>query len=201
MLAQLQRDFYENFSDDEDMVSCEWTKDTFLNSSDPALIKWVEEKYEYLYRLEQGVIVNLKIAFDEMFNMSDVVINFLQEFFKNFSQDSVSNYPSENVALLVQQINDVTERLEEVPALPRDLLLLILTGFTKCSVPEFVGSFKLMLNTERVIQLENYGDRHDDSKFLERVKKLTLLVINSFHYLNLSTTGTFHLTIGTECPK
>ena len=40
-----------------------------------------------------------------------------------------------------------------------------------------------MLNIERVIQLENAGDRHDDRKYLERVEKLTLLASNSFHYL------------------
>ena len=43
-----------------------------------------------------------------------------------------------------------------------------------------------MLSTERVIQLDNDGDRHDDIKFLERVKKLTLLASNSFHSLKIS---------------
>ena len=46
---------------------------------------------------------------------------------------------------------------------------------------DFVGSFELILNTERVVQLENDGDRHDDRKFLERLKKLTLLASNSVH--------------------
>ena len=65
-------------------------------------------------------------------------------------------------------------------------MLLILTGFTKCSVPEFVGLFEFILNNERVIQLENYGDRHDDRKRLEMAKKLTLLASNSFHSLRCS---------------
>ena len=43
-----------------------------------------------------------------------------------------------------------------------------------------------MLNTERVIHLENDGDRHNDNKCLERLKKLTLLASNSFHSLNVS---------------
>ena len=51
---------------------------------------------------------------------------------------------------------------------------------------EFVGPFELILNTERVIQLENDGDRHDSRKFLERVKNLTILVSNYFYYLNVS---------------
>ena len=88
-----------------------------------------------------------------MFNIGDVIITLLQEFFKKFSRDGVAKYPSEILALIVQQINSVAEQLAEVPALPRYAPLLVLTGFTKCSVPEFVGPFKLMLNTERVIQL------------------------------------------------
>ena len=43
-----------------------------------------------------------------------------------------------------------------------------------------------MLSNERVIQLENDGDRNDVSKFLERVKKLTIFKSNSFHSLNVS---------------
>ena len=48
-----------------------------MNSSDPAFIKRLEDNYEALGRLEQGVIACLKIALDEMFNMSDVVITLL----------------------------------------------------------------------------------------------------------------------------
>ena len=76
-----------------------------------------------------------------MFNMRDVLITLLQEFFKNFAQDSIANYKSENVALLVQKINYVEECFAEVPALPRGVFLIILVGFIKCSVPDFVGRF------------------------------------------------------------
>ena len=31
VISQFQRYSYENFSDDEDIVSCEWTKDIFMN--------------------------------------------------------------------------------------------------------------------------------------------------------------------------
>ena len=83
-------------------------------------------------------------------------------------------------------MNVVAERLAEVPALPRYTPFLVLAGFTKSSVPEFAGSFELMFNTYRFIQLENDGGRHDNRKFLERVKNLTLLASNSFHSLNIS---------------
>ena len=43
-----------------------------------------------------------------------------------------------------------------------------------------------MLNIENVIQLENDGDRHDNSKLIDRVKKINLLAINYFHSINVS---------------
>ena len=82
-----------------------------MNSSNTVLIKRVEYKYEVLDGLEQGRIAYLKISLDYIFNMSDVVITSIKEFFKKFSQDGVANYPSENVALLAQQINAMAERL------------------------------------------------------------------------------------------
>ena len=53
-------------------------------------------------------------------------------------------------------------------------------------MPELVGTFEFMINTERLIQLENDVDRHNDRKCLEKMKKITLLVSNSFHSLNVS---------------
>ena len=64
--------------------------------------------------------------------------------------------------------------------------MLVLNGLTRYSVPEFVVPFKFILNTEKVIQLENDGDRQDNRKCLERVKKLTLLASNYFQSLNVS---------------
>ena len=116
-------------------------KDLFVDSSDPALIKGVEQKFEAMDRIEQGGITYLNIALDEMFNMSDIVITLLQKFFKNFYRDGVAKQPSENLALLIKQINAVVERLAGVLELPRDMPLLILTDFAKSSVPEFVGLF------------------------------------------------------------
>ena len=75
------------------------------------------------------------------------------------------------------------ERLAEVSELSRNTLLIGLTGFTKCIVPKFVGPFELIMNTE--IQLDNDGDRNDNTKLLERVNNLTLLASDSFHYLNV----------------
>ena len=86
-----------------------------MKSSDPDLIKRVEDKYEDLDEIEQGGITYLDFYLDEMFNMSDVVITFLHELLK----------------LLVEHINDVKERLTEVPELSRDIPFLVFNGFTK----------------------------------------------------------------------
>ena len=78
MVAHFQRDSYNNFSDGEDIVSCQWRKELFVDSSDPALIRRVEEKYGEMDGIEQGGITYLNISLDEMFNMSNVVITLLQ---------------------------------------------------------------------------------------------------------------------------
>ena len=78
MVDQFQRYLYENCSYGEDIFSFEWTKEIFINYIDPALIKRVEDKHEALGRLEQGGITYLKIALDDMFNMSDVFITLIQ---------------------------------------------------------------------------------------------------------------------------
>ena len=61
-----------------------------MKSSDPDLIKRVEDKYEALDGFDQGGIIYVKISLDEMFNMSDVIITSIQEFFKKFAQDGVA---------------------------------------------------------------------------------------------------------------
>ena len=39
VVSHFQKDSYQNYSNNEDIVSCEWEKDLFVNSSDTALIK------------------------------------------------------------------------------------------------------------------------------------------------------------------
>ena len=42
VVSQFQRDSYENCNDDEEIVSCKWTKELFLKYLYTALINWVE---------------------------------------------------------------------------------------------------------------------------------------------------------------
>ena len=89
-----QRDSYDHFVDDEDIVSCEGTLEFFVNSCHGALIKSIEEKYETLDKPEQGGIMYLKIAFDHMFNMRNFFITPLHDFIKNFYKDGISKVPN-----------------------------------------------------------------------------------------------------------
>ena len=65
-----------------------------MNSSDTALIKRVDENHEALDGIDKRVITYPNIALDEIFNMRDIVITLLQEFFKKFTQDGKVKYPS-----------------------------------------------------------------------------------------------------------
>ena len=85
----------------------------FLNSYYGVLFKKIEGKYETLDELEQGSITYLMVAFDKMFNMSNVVITSLHDFIKNFSKDGIAKVPNENISSLNQQMNSVCECLAE----------------------------------------------------------------------------------------
>ncbi len=62
-----QKDTDETTGDDEDLKSATWVKELMVNSSDTALIQRIDEKFEKLDLIEQGGIVYMKIALDEMF--------------------------------------------------------------------------------------------------------------------------------------
>ncbi len=53
-------------------------KEFLTNSCDVNLVKQSDEKYDCLLEYEQGGITFLKIALDEMFTMSNIVVMSLQ---------------------------------------------------------------------------------------------------------------------------
>ena len=55
----------------------------------------------------------LNIAFENMFNMSNVVITSLHDFINNFSKDGISKITNENISTLTHQNNSVCEQLVE----------------------------------------------------------------------------------------
>ena len=64
---------------DNDLTSMEWVKEFLTNSCDINLVKQIDEKYDCLAEYEQGGITFLKIALDEMFTMSNMVVMSLQK--------------------------------------------------------------------------------------------------------------------------
>jgi hypothetical protein len=92
-----QRDTFDWCTDDDDLTSMEWVKEFLTNSCDINLVKRIEEKYDQLFEYEQGGITYFKIALDEMFMISNMVIRLLQKFLKQFVQEGVVRVLNEDV--------------------------------------------------------------------------------------------------------
>jgi hypothetical protein len=75
----------------------EWVKEFLTNMCDINLVKPIDEKFNQLFEYEQGGITYLKIALDEMFTMSNMVITSLQKFLKRFTQEGVARVPIKDV--------------------------------------------------------------------------------------------------------
>jgi hypothetical protein len=92
-----QRDTFDWCTYEDNLTSMEWVKEFLTNSCDINQVKCLDEKFEQLFEYEQGGITNLKIALDEMFTMSNMVITSLQKFLKQFAQEGVARAPNEDV--------------------------------------------------------------------------------------------------------
>ncbi len=74
----------------------EWVKEFLTNSCCINLEKLINEKFAQLYEYEQGGITYLKIALDEMFTMSNMVVTLLQNFLKQFAKEGIAKVPNED---------------------------------------------------------------------------------------------------------
>jgi hypothetical protein len=74
-----QRDTFDWCTDEDKLTSMEWVKEYLTNSCDIHLVKRIEEKFNQLLEYIQGGITYWKIALDEMFMMSNMVITSLQK--------------------------------------------------------------------------------------------------------------------------
>jgi hypothetical protein len=66
--------------------SCYPVEEFLANSCNFNLIKRIDKKFDSLLEYEQGRIMFLKIALDDMFTMSNMVIMLLQKYLKQFAQ-------------------------------------------------------------------------------------------------------------------
>ena len=181
-----QRDTFDWCTDVDNLTSMEWVKEFLTNSCDINLVKRLDEKFEQLFEYEQGGITYLKIALDEMFTMSNMVITLLQKFLKQFAQEGIAKIPNEDVRLCAEQIAAVCARLAEVDALPQEVPGYILEGFTRCSVVEFRDIHKLLYTTDKVRQMRAVSGRRDSNTTLVAVQKLCSEANDVFHSLNLT---------------
>ncbi len=144
----------------------EWAKEFLTNSCDINLVKRIEEKFDGLAEYEQGGITYLKIALDEMFTMSNMVIMSLQKYLKQFAQEGIAKVPNEDVRLCTEQLNAVCARLAEVDQLPKESTTFILEGFNHCSGVKFKDIHKLLATTKKVCQMRMQTGRRGTAPLL-----------------------------------
>jgi hypothetical protein len=92
-----QRDTFDWFNGEDDLTSMKWVQEFLTNSCDNNLVKCLDDKFEQLFEYEQRGITYLKLALDEMFTMSNMVIMSLQKFLKQFAQEGFVKVPNEDV--------------------------------------------------------------------------------------------------------
>jgi hypothetical protein len=142
-----------NYACTNDLTSMEWTKSLMMNTCDVLLVDRIDKKFDELDLYNQGGVIYIKIALDEMFTISNTVVTTLQGFFEAFAKDGIAKVPNEDVRAATEQIIAVAERLAEVSALPSESTCHILEGFTWCSVIVFRQTFAQLLVAERLQQL------------------------------------------------
>ena len=176
-----------NYASLDDLTSMEWAKTLMMNSCDALLVERIDEKFDELRPDEQGGVMYIKLALDEMFTVSTTVVNTLQGFFENFAKEGIAKVPNEDVRLATKQILAVAERLAEVSALPTEVTVQILEGFTRCSVPIFKQTFSHLLVGERLKQLRTLTclSLHDNTR-LGGIRTLCKEANDMFNSLNIS---------------
>jgi hypothetical protein len=164
-----QRDTFDWCTDKNYLTSMEWVKELLTNSCDVNLVKRIDDKFDCLAEYEQGGITYLKIALDEMFTMSDMVIMLLQHYLKQFAQEGIAKVTNKDVCVCSEQLVAVCMRLAEVDALPQESIGFILEGLTHCSVPEFKDIHRLLCTTHKVCQMRAVTRRRDSSATLAHI--------------------------------
>ena len=96
------------------MTSIDWVKDLMINSSEAELKQRVDEKFEKLKSLEQGGIFYLKFMLDEMLCMMEDVVDVLQTFLKNFSEEGILKTVDENVSEISAHVKAISKSFAEV---------------------------------------------------------------------------------------
>ena len=103
--------------------------------------------------MDQGGITFVKILLEEMFAMVNYVISGLHKYLENFKRGGLSKMRGDKVTNITAQLVDIDERLCEDKYFPRENPYNFLTGLTKCSVPDFKGTFEMAFNSKFLGQI------------------------------------------------
>ena len=141
----------------------------------------MDSQYKNLPNNLKGEVTYLYLQLRVMFYMSRDTINALKKYLKTFEEKGLRRIRGENVAVAEKEINAVCARLDENNALPEETVVDILTGLTRCSVPEFVEFFKFLLQAARAEVLELDETRVNDTK--ASVKGIMSKAVDTYHAL------------------
>ncbi len=170
-----------------------------MTSSDVLLFDRIDEKLDELDLYEQDGVTYIKIALDEMFTISNIVVTTLQGFFEASAKDGIAKVPNEDDRAATEQIIAVAERLAKVSALPSESTRHILEWFTRCSVIVFRQTFAHLLVAERLQQLCYLTSRNDSSRLID-IKRLRKEANDLFNSLTCFNCGDSDHGVP-KCPK
>jgi len=85
----------------------EWVKSLMMTSCDVLLVDRINKKFYELDLYEQGGVTYIKIALDEMFTISKIVVATLEGFVEAFAKDGIAKVPNEDVCTATEQIGSL----------------------------------------------------------------------------------------------
>ena len=183
-----------------DSISSEWLRDLLYNSSSPALRAKVEKSYKpYAEKCQQGGALYLKIMLDAMFLMTKDVVDSLQAYLEKFAKKGVAGVPGEAVEQVTKQWLVICERLAEVGELPSRAVVWLLQGLSMSTVSKFKSPFKLLLDQERVADMDRpVGLTSQSAQTLKRIEEICIKAEKT--YLSLVTSKEWNVPQGRVNP-
>ena len=109
---------YTNTYANNDVESSKWLNALLVAYSTDELNIRVNDKFDLLPVLGQVGTVRLKCVLDEMFFVSEAVVQALNNWLKQFSKGGSSKTVGENMSLLMLRFLDFSVRLLDVNKLP-----------------------------------------------------------------------------------
>ena len=121
---------YTNTYSKHNAESSKWLNELIIDSSTDELNIQVNEKFELMPIIQKGGIICLKIMLDEMFFMSEAVVQALNNWLKQFPQEGPSNTVGQNIALLMLQFLTCSVILSDMNKMTIEVDTYLLQGLT-----------------------------------------------------------------------